>query len=186
MMDASLKGCDTIQKPSLRKVSIGGSINPIGKKIGSKTSILISAVPQQKLRQILGLQMPQSYSGFANTVSLAGRLVRPAKSKNGGVLEKRIRCMGDGGIRVQDGKADAPRNASPFTRPLNGLQSFRKYGNVIITNVKYAAHHITGCISIISNLLPSKQNARILIISFSSVQNVIGSSTVSATLKGCF
>ena len=185
-MGASLKGCDTILKQNLRKDNTGGSINLTGRKIGSKTSMSIKADPRRKLRQISELRTPQSYSGFANTVSLAGRLVRPAKSRNGTPrLEIKIPCMGDEGIRVQDGKADAPRNASPFTHPPNGPQSFRKYGNVIITNAKCAAHHIMGCTSTISNHSPSKQNGRILITSSSSVQNVIGSSTVSVMSKGC-
>lgn len=185
-MGASLKGCDTTPKQNLRKGSTGEDINLIGKKIGSKTSTLISVVPLRKLRQISGLLTPQSCFGFANTKSPAGQLVRLVKSRNGGVSEKRIRCMEDGGIRVQDGKADAPRNASPFTHPPNGPQSFRKYGNVIITNAKCAAHHIMGCTSTISNHSPSKQNGRILITSSSSVQNVIGLSTVSVMSKGCF
>jgi hypothetical protein len=110
MMGAFLMGCDTIKKRNLRRDSIGDSISHTGKKIGSKTSIPIKRDPHLRLRQILGLRMPLSYSGFANITSLVEPLARPAKSRNGGVLEKKIRCMGGAVIRVQDGKAVVPQN----------------------------------------------------------------------------
>ena len=114
MMGAFLMGCDTIQKRNLRRGSIGDSISHTGKKIGSKTSIPIKSDHRLKSRRILGLQTHQSYSGFANTISLVEPLVRLAKSRNGGVSEKKIRCMEGAGIRVQDGKAVAPRNDNLF------------------------------------------------------------------------
>ena len=185
MMGASLKGCDTTPKQNLRKGSTGEDINLIGKKIGSKTSTLISVVPLRKLRQISGLLMPQSCFGFANTKSPAGQLVRLVKSRNGGVSEKRIRCTEDEAIKAQDGKGGAPRNANPFIRHLSGPQSFRKYGNVIITNAKGAGYHTTECTFTISNPSQSKQNVQTLTTSSFSVRNATGLFIANAMLRGC-
>ena len=185
MMGAFLMGCDTIQKRNLRRDSIGDSISHTGKKIGSKTSIPIKRDPHLRLRQILGLRMPLSSSGFANTTSLVEPVVRLVKSRNGGVSEKKIRCMEGAGIRVQDGKAVAPRNDNLFIRPLNGPQLFLKYGNAIIINAKGAEHHTTECTFTISNPSQSKQNVQTPIISSSYVQNATGLSIVNAMLRGC-
>ena len=185
MMGAFLMGCDTIQKRNLRRDSIGDSISHTGKKIGSKTSIPIKSDHRLKSRRILGLQTHQSYSGFANTISLVEPLVRLAKSRNGGVSEKKIRCTEGAGIRVQDGKAVVPQNGNLFIRPQNGPQSFLKYGNAIIINAKGAEHHTTECTFTISNPSQSKQNVQTPIISSSYVQNATGLSIVNAMLRGC-
>lgn len=185
MMGASLMGCDTILKQNLRKGNTGGSINPTGRNIGSKTSISIKADPRRKLRQILELRTPQFYSGSANITSPAGQLARPAKSRNGGVSEKRIRCTEDEAIKAQDGKGGALRNANPFIRHLSGPQSFRKYGNVIITNAKGAGYHTTECTFTISNPSQSKQNVQTLTTSSFSVRNATGLFIANAMLRGC-
>ena len=187
MMGASLKGCDTIQKPSLRKVSIGGSTNPIGKKVGSKMNISIRVVQHQKLRQILVLQTQQFFSGSVNTESLVAAFPKLAKSRNGAPQrEIRILCMVERDQKIRVGKGDALPNGNHSIHLLNGYPSYRKYGKKIITNVKGVASHPTGCIFITSDHSLIKNTGQIWEILFSSVKNVIILFTVKRTLTGRF
>lgn len=185
--DNLLRACDHTRKQSLKKANTGGHKNLIGMQIGSLWNILKSSGQQRKLRQILALLKHQLFFGSESTTFLVAMSPKQEPLKNGSLqAEIRTPCSEEKARKVRDGKADVLRKDSLFIPLRNGLQSFQKCENVIISAVKCAASLVEDYIFTISNHFQIRKSEPILTTLFSSVKNATTLFTVKRMSRGYF